>query len=147
MLNSTELEISTAHKNWNTDIWRSFLLSLSDVVFIMLISVKMPETENKRPHHRKNTFKVKQPALSSSAKLLQNKNEHWELHHNTRIQHNFYFLMLLSMWEGLQKPLTLRATSKTNTQHHNYYLRKDCNRGYWGNVLGFEYILLASFTP
>ena len=26
MLNSTKHEISTAHKNWNTDKWRSFLL-------------------------------------------------------------------------------------------------------------------------
>ena len=33
MLNSTELEVSTAHK--------SLALSLSDIVFIMLINVKM----------------------------------------------------------------------------------------------------------
>ena len=40
MLNSTENEISTAHKNSNTDKKKKFLaLSLSDVVFIMLIHV------------------------------------------------------------------------------------------------------------
>ena len=39
MLNSTELEISTAHK---TKIPTFLALSLSDVVFIMLINVKMP---------------------------------------------------------------------------------------------------------
>ena len=42
MLNSTEHEIST-RKNKNTNKRRSFLLlSLSDVVFMMLLNVKMP---------------------------------------------------------------------------------------------------------
>ena len=43
MLNSTEHEISTAHKSKmpaNNEV--IILLSLSDVVFIMLINVKMP---------------------------------------------------------------------------------------------------------
>ena len=38
MLNSTEHEISAAHKN----LKKFLALSLSDVVFIMLINVKMP---------------------------------------------------------------------------------------------------------
>ena len=44
MLSSTEHEISTAHINLNTDIIiKMFLaLSLSYVVFIMLINGKMP---------------------------------------------------------------------------------------------------------
>ena len=45
MLNSTEHEFSTARKNYNTDKKKTkkFLaLSFSDVVFIMLINVKMP---------------------------------------------------------------------------------------------------------
>ena len=43
MLNSTELQISTAHKKLNYRQIKKFLaLSLSDVVFIMLINVKMP---------------------------------------------------------------------------------------------------------
>ena len=41
MLNSTEHEISTAHKNKNTNKEVS-ALSLSDVVFNMLINVYMP---------------------------------------------------------------------------------------------------------
>ena len=40
MLNSTEHEISTAYKNENTD--KYLALSLSDVVFILPINVKMP---------------------------------------------------------------------------------------------------------
>ena len=43
MLNSTEPEISTVHKNYNTDKKES-ALSLSDVAFIMLINVKMSAT-------------------------------------------------------------------------------------------------------
>ena len=39
MLKSTEYEISTAHENWNIEKYRSYLLL--DVVFIMLINVKM----------------------------------------------------------------------------------------------------------
>ena len=43
MLNSAEHEISTAHKNLKYRQMKKFLaLSLSDVVFIMLINVKMP---------------------------------------------------------------------------------------------------------
>ena len=43
MFNSTEHEISTAHKNYNTDKLRSVLLSVSHMLyFIMLINVKMP---------------------------------------------------------------------------------------------------------
>ena len=46
MLNSTEREISTAYKNLNANKCRQMktllALSLSDVVFIMLINVKMP---------------------------------------------------------------------------------------------------------
>ena len=43
MLNSTEHEISTAHKKVIYRQMKEFLaLSLSDVVFIMLINVKMP---------------------------------------------------------------------------------------------------------
>ena len=43
MLNSTKQEISTVLKNYNTNKKKTFLaLSLSDVVFIMLINVKMP---------------------------------------------------------------------------------------------------------
>ena len=42
MLNPTEHEASTAHKNLNTDNERSFFnLSLSGVVFIMLINDKI----------------------------------------------------------------------------------------------------------
>ena len=44
MLNSTEQEISTAHKKLEYRQIKKFLdLSLSDVVFIMLINVKMPK--------------------------------------------------------------------------------------------------------
>ena len=43
MLNSTEHEITTAHKNLKYGQMKTLLaLSLSDVVFIMLINVKMP---------------------------------------------------------------------------------------------------------
>ena len=43
MLNSTEDEISTAHKNYYTNkIKEFFALSLSDAVFRMLVNVKMP---------------------------------------------------------------------------------------------------------
>ena len=42
MLNSTEPEISTAHRQ----IKKFLALSLSDVVFIMLINVKMPTIVN-----------------------------------------------------------------------------------------------------
>ena len=44
MLNSTEHEISTAHKNYKKkrQIKKLLALSLSDVVFIMLINGKMP---------------------------------------------------------------------------------------------------------
>ena len=43
MLNSTKHEFSTAHKNLTYRQIKGFLvLSLSDVVFIMLINVKMP---------------------------------------------------------------------------------------------------------
>ena len=43
MLNSTEHEISTAHKKLKYLQMKKFLaVSLSDVVFIMLINVKMP---------------------------------------------------------------------------------------------------------
>ena len=42
MLNSTENEISTAHKNRYRQIKKCLALGLSDVVFIMLINVKMP---------------------------------------------------------------------------------------------------------
>ena len=43
MLNSTENKISTAHKKLKYQQIKKFLaLSLSDVVFIMLINVKMP---------------------------------------------------------------------------------------------------------
>ena len=43
MLNSTEHEISTAHKKLKYQQMKKFLaLSPSDVVFIMLINVKMP---------------------------------------------------------------------------------------------------------
>ena len=43
MLNSTEHEISTAHKKLKYGQMKKFLaLSLSDVVFIMLTNVKMP---------------------------------------------------------------------------------------------------------
>ena len=43
MLNSSEHEISTAHKNSKyQQIKRCIALSLSDVVFIMPINVKMP---------------------------------------------------------------------------------------------------------
>ena len=43
MLNSAEHEISTAHKNIKYRQMKTFLASsLSDVVFIMLINVKMP---------------------------------------------------------------------------------------------------------
>ena len=43
MLNSTEHGISTAHKNLKSrQIKKCIALSLSDVVFIMLINVKMP---------------------------------------------------------------------------------------------------------
>ena len=40
MLNITDKEISNAHKQKNTD--KCLALSLSGVVFIMLINVKMP---------------------------------------------------------------------------------------------------------
>ena len=43
MLNSSEQEISTAHKTKIRQIKKFLaLISLSDVVFIMLINVKMP---------------------------------------------------------------------------------------------------------
>ena len=43
MLNSTEYEISTAHKKLKYRHIKKFLaLILSDIVFIMLINVKMP---------------------------------------------------------------------------------------------------------
>ena len=43
MLNSTEHEISTAHKKQKyRQIKKCLALCLSDVVFIMLINVKMP---------------------------------------------------------------------------------------------------------
>ena len=43
MLNSAQFEISTAHKKLNIPQMKKFIaLSLSDVVFIMLINVKMP---------------------------------------------------------------------------------------------------------
>ena len=43
MLNSTENEISTAHKNKKyRQMKKVIALSLSDVVFIMVINVKMP---------------------------------------------------------------------------------------------------------
>ena len=44
MLNSTEHELSTAHKNeyYNRQMKKFLALSLSDIVFIMLINVKMP---------------------------------------------------------------------------------------------------------
>ena len=43
MLNSTEHEISAAHKNKNAEKYRYFLLfNLSVDVFILLINVKMP---------------------------------------------------------------------------------------------------------
>ena len=43
LCNSTEQDISTAHKDSNIDKLKGLLaLSLSDVVFIMLINVKMP---------------------------------------------------------------------------------------------------------
>ena len=43
MLNLTENEISTAHKKLKyRQIKKRLALSLSDVVFIMLINVKMP---------------------------------------------------------------------------------------------------------
>ena len=45
LLNLSEHEISTAHKNVKYRQIKKFLaLSLSDVVFIMLINVKMPTT-------------------------------------------------------------------------------------------------------
>ena len=34
MLNSTEHEISTAHKSLNTDKWRSFLLQVSEIMYL-----------------------------------------------------------------------------------------------------------------
>ena len=43
MLNSTEHEISTAHKIKYRQIKKFLALSLSDVVFIMLINVKMQQ--------------------------------------------------------------------------------------------------------
>ena len=44
ILTSTEHEVSTAPKNGNNEKLRSFFssLNLSDIVFIMLINVKMP---------------------------------------------------------------------------------------------------------
>ena len=42
MLSSTEHEISTAHKKLTYRMKKFLALSLSDVVFIMLINVKMP---------------------------------------------------------------------------------------------------------
>ena len=43
MLNSTDYEISTAYKNLNAEKITIFIaLKLSDVVFILLINVKMP---------------------------------------------------------------------------------------------------------
>ena len=42
MLNSTEHEISTAHKNKMLKMFTTF--KLSEAVFIMLINVKMPTT-------------------------------------------------------------------------------------------------------
>ena len=42
VLNSTEHEISTAHKLKCLQINKFLALSLSDVVFILLMSVKMP---------------------------------------------------------------------------------------------------------
>ena len=42
MLNSTEHEISTAHKLKYRQMKKFLALSLSDDVFIMLINVKMP---------------------------------------------------------------------------------------------------------
>ena len=44
MLNSTEHEISTAHKNYNAEKYRFFLLSLAEFAFIMLINIKMSST-------------------------------------------------------------------------------------------------------
>ena len=34
MLKSTVHEIQTAHKNWNTDQWRTFLLKVSRMVYL-----------------------------------------------------------------------------------------------------------------
>ena len=42
MLNSTEHVISTAHKNLNAKKIRLLAFKLSNVVFIMLLNVKMP---------------------------------------------------------------------------------------------------------
>ena len=42
MLNSTEHEISTSHKIKNANKKKFLVLELTDVVFIMLIIVKMP---------------------------------------------------------------------------------------------------------
>ena len=42
MLNSSDHEISTAHKNQNAEYKEFLALNLTDVVFIMLIFVKMP---------------------------------------------------------------------------------------------------------
>ena len=42
MLNSTEHNISTAHKKKYRKLNKLFALSISDVLFIMLINVKMP---------------------------------------------------------------------------------------------------------
>ena len=42
VLNSAEHEILTAHKTKNRQIKKFLALSLSDVVFIMLINVKIP---------------------------------------------------------------------------------------------------------
>ena len=51
MLNSTEHKISTAHKKLQYRQMKTFLaLSLSDVIFIMLIHVKMPTIVGKCWH-------------------------------------------------------------------------------------------------
>ena len=44
MLNSTEQEISTAHKKENAEKYRLFLLSNCQMFFIMLIHIKMSTT-------------------------------------------------------------------------------------------------------
>ena len=70
MLNSTEYEILTAHKNFNAEK-RLFMLLLSDVAIIILINVKIPNNfwqfhiyEHDKFHVHDKSFITSGPALN-----------------------------------------------------------------------------------
>ena len=58
MLNSTEHEISNAHKTKIRQMKAFFAFSLSDVVFIMLINVKMPTIIGTLSVYEQDTFRA-----------------------------------------------------------------------------------------